>query len=84
MYKNLFPGLQKNVEKIVKLFSTYRIYFCESDSSDKTLEILNEWKRNDSEHVRVISKGHQRFSFISRKYLKKVCEREKNINESFL
>ena len=44
----------------------YRIYLYESDSSDKSLEYLQEWQRNDTEHVRVYSAGTQRLQIPSR------------------
>lgn len=58
---------QKNVHKISQLFRDYRIYLCESDSTDRTLKFLNEWNSNDSEHVRVYSYGRQHFFSYRRK-----------------
>lgn len=61
-------GFQRNIKSIIALFGNYRIYFCESDSNDGTLLFLNQWKANDSDHVRVSTKGQQRWSVFSRKF----------------
>lgn len=60
-------GFQRNTQAITALFGIYRIYLYESDSRDKTLAFLNEWQKNDSDHVRVQSKGNQRWRVTSRK-----------------
>ena len=60
------PNFQRNVAAISALFGQYRIYLYESDSSDKSLEYLQEWQRNDTEHVRVYSAGTQRLQIPSR------------------
>jgi hypothetical protein len=61
-------GFQRNVQAIAALFGVYRIYLYESDSRDRTLKFLNEWQKNDSDHVRVYSKGQQRRHVPSRKF----------------
>ncbi|CAF2414232.1 unnamed protein product [Rotaria sp. Silwood2] len=63
--KNLL-GFQRNLHAITTLFGYYRIYLGESDSHDGTLEALNEWRKNDSDHVRVYSTGQQRWQVPSR------------------
>ncbi|CAF1134108.1 unnamed protein product [Rotaria sordida] len=63
--KNLV-GFQQNIYAITALFGNYRIYFGESDSHDGTLNFLNEWRKNDSDHVRVYSSGQQRWLVPSR------------------
>ena len=49
------PTFQKNVQSIVELFADYRIYLGESFSSDSTLDYLEEWRKNDSKHVRLFT-----------------------------
>ncbi len=61
-------GFQRNVAAITALFGQYRIYLCESDSYDNTLRLLNEWQKNDSDHVRVHSEGAQSEYISSRKF----------------
>ena len=58
---------RRNIRTITALFGSYRIYLGESDSSDETLTILKNWEKSDSKHVRVQTKGSQRFSISSRK-----------------
>jgi hypothetical protein len=65
--KNLV-GFQRNVQAISMLFGNYRIYLGESDSHDGTLSFLYEWQKNDSDHVRVHTKGQQRLRVFSRKF----------------
>lgn len=65
--KNLV-GFQRNVQAITRLFGNYRIYLGESDSQDGTLNFLYEWQKNDSDHVRVHTKGQQRWHVFSRKF----------------
>lgn len=60
-------GFQRNIKSITSLFGNYRIYLGESDSRDGTLAFLNEWQTTDSEHVRVDTKGQQRWQVFSRK-----------------
>ncbi|CAF1618951.1 unnamed protein product [Adineta ricciae] len=60
------PGFQRNIQSIAKLFGNYRIYLGESDSDDETLTYLNQWKNNDSDHVRVYTYGQQRWKLMSR------------------
>jgi hypothetical protein len=64
-------GFQRNVRAIATLFGSYRIYFCESDSHDGTLQFLNKWQKNDSDHVRVHTKGQQRWRMFTRKFSQK-------------
>ncbi|CAF4605708.1 unnamed protein product [Rotaria socialis] len=59
-------GFQRNLQAITALFGDYRIYLGESDSEDGTLTFLNQWRNNDSEHVRVHTKGQQRWRIFSR------------------
>ncbi|CAF3436315.1 unnamed protein product [Rotaria sp. Silwood1] len=66
--KNLV-GFQRNVHAITALFGDYRIYLGESDSHDETLKFLNEWRKNDLDHIRVYSKGQQRWQVPSREFL---------------
>jgi hypothetical protein len=61
-------GFQRNIQAITALFGNYHIYLCESDSHDETLQFLNEWKKNDSDHVRVHTKGWQTRRVSSRKF----------------
>jgi cellulose synthase/poly-beta-1,6-N-acetylglucosamine synthase-like glycosyltransferase len=61
-------GFQRNIRSITALFGIYHIYLCESDSSDGTFELLNEWQKSDPDHVRVYSKGHQQWTVVSRKF----------------
>jgi hypothetical protein len=63
------PAFQKNIRQISNLFSDYRIYLGESDSSDRTLSVLQKWQAKDSDHVRVYSEGQQHSFFYTRKSL---------------
>ncbi|CAF2776587.1 unnamed protein product [Rotaria sp. Silwood2] len=54
-------GFQKNVRAIGALFRYYRLYLAESDSDDGTLKFIQEWEKNDSDHVSVHSAGRQRW-----------------------
>ena len=58
-------GFQRNVQIITALFGNYRIYLFESDSLDGTLEFLNKWQKNDSDHVRIHTKGQLRWRVFS-------------------
>lgn len=52
---------RRNVLSIGQLFRDFRIYLCESDSTDRTLQMLNDWRNNDTEHVRLYSYGQKSF-----------------------
>lgn len=45
------PDVFKNIEKIGNLFKSYTCVFVESDSTDNTLEILEEYSRKNSNAV---------------------------------
>ena len=66
-------NFQKNIRQITDLFGDYRILFCESESTDGTLNFLQRWKNNDSQHVRILTKGKRRFSFSSSKFQRISC-----------
>lgn len=59
LQKNLI-GFEKNIRTIGKRFRSYRLFLLESDSTDGTLEFLQQWEKNDSDHVVVHSEGNQR------------------------
>jgi hypothetical protein len=58
---------QKNIRAIGNLFRNYRIYLSESDSEDGTLKFIQEWAKNDSNHVHVHTAGNQRRKLYLRK-----------------
>jgi hypothetical protein len=60
-------GFQKNVRAIGGLFGQYRNYLGESDSEDGTLQFIQEWAKNDSDHVYVYTAGQQRWRHFFRK-----------------
>jgi hypothetical protein len=66
--KNLI-GFQKNVRAIGGLFRKYRLYLVESDSDDGTLKFIQEWAKNDSDHVDVYTAGQQRWRLLFRMLL---------------
>ncbi|CAF3620576.1 unnamed protein product [Adineta steineri] len=57
---------QKHIRSITAFFHDYRIYLGESDSHDETLSLLYDWQKSDADHVRVHTKGHQRWYGLSR------------------
>jgi len=67
-------GFQKNVRAIGALFQKYHLFLGESDSKDGTLEFIQQWAKNDSDHVTVYTAGHQR----GRLLLRKLFELQKN------
>ena len=58
---------QNNIRAIGNLFGTYRLYLGESDSQDGTLKFIQEWAKNDPNHVNVYTAGHQRWRLYLRK-----------------
>ncbi|CAF3606929.1 unnamed protein product [Rotaria sp. Silwood1] len=58
--ENHLIGFQKNIRAIGALFRSYHLYLGESDSDDGTLKFLQEWSKNDSNHVSVYTAGQQR------------------------
>lgn len=61
-------GFKKNVHAIGELFRNYRLYLGESDSTDNTLKIIQEWAKNDPNHFNVYSAGQQRWRQFFRKH----------------
>ena len=61
-------GFQKNVRAIGALFQKYHLYLGESDSKDGTLTFIQQWAKNDSNHVSVYTAGHQQWSLFFRKF----------------
>jgi len=60
-------AFQNNIRAIGNLFGNYRIYLGESDSQDGTLKFIQQWKKNDSNHVYVYTAGNQRWKLYLRK-----------------
>jgi hypothetical protein len=63
-------GFQKNVRAIGALFQKYHLFLGESDSTDGTLKFIQQWAKNDSNHVNVYTAGHQRGRLLLRKLFK--------------
>ncbi len=63
-------GFQKNVRAIGALFQKYHLYLGESDSTDGTLKFIQQWAKNDSNHVTVYTAGHQQWQLLLRKLFK--------------
>jgi len=63
-------GFQKNVRAIGALFQKYHLFLGESDSTDGTLKFIQQWAKNDSNHVNVYTAGHQRWQLLLRKLFK--------------
>jgi len=64
--RKYLTGFQRNIRLITSLFGDYRIYLEESDSHDGTFDSLKEWKSNDPQHIRIHSRGNQRYTIQSR------------------
>jgi hypothetical protein len=63
-------GFQKNVRAIGALFQKYHLFLGESDSTDGTLKFIQQWAKNDPNHVNVYTAGHQRWQLLLRKLFK--------------
>lgn len=52
------PAVLRSIDETGRLFGSYRTVVYENDSSDQTLDILMEWKKNSGSAVKVISETH--------------------------
>ena len=64
--------LRRNVQRSGQLVRDFRIYLRGSDSTDRTLQILNDWRNNDTEHVRLYSYGQKNFFSYRRRREKSI------------
>ncbi len=65
--ENYLIRFQNNIRAIGNLFGNYRIYLGESDSQDETFKFIQQWKKNDPNHVYVYTAGNQLWKLYLRK-----------------